>query len=234
MFSDNFFKYQRIVIGIIILGLITFNFIDKKFSTNKVIATTLNVRECPNTDCLIIDKLHKNDKVDILDESIENGWVKIKANSIEGFVSIKYISETSIFSSIGNIERISFIIIGLVIILFVSFGIPFMFIKEVLDSMGFENNHAIMFLIGIGILGAINFMTNPIFLTILAIIGLIYFLAVALIDGYFLNEMINMKVEMLLLKTRDYDRYMTILKIFGYLGIAFGGYQLVVGLINTE
>lgn len=114
------------------------------YTINKVTASTLNVRECPNTDCVILDKLQKNDKVDIVDESLENGWVKVKTNNIEGFVSNKYISEKSIFSSIGNIERISFIIIGLIVILFVSFGIPFLFIKEVLDSMGFENNHAVI------------------------------------------------------------------------------------------
>ena len=44
----------------------------------------LNVRACPSTDCRILMKLYKGDKVKV--ENVKSGWAKIKNEDKESFV----------------------------------------------------------------------------------------------------------------------------------------------------
>ena len=54
-------------------------------------ANQLNVRTSPNENGQVIGNLHKNDKVNLLDKSID-GWYKIDFNGIRAYVSSKYVN----------------------------------------------------------------------------------------------------------------------------------------------
>ena len=54
-------------------------------------ANQLNVRTSPNENGQVIGTLHKNDKVNVLDKSID-GWYKIDFNGRRAYVSSKYIN----------------------------------------------------------------------------------------------------------------------------------------------
>ena len=54
-------------------------------------ANQLNVRTSPNENGQVIGTLHKNDKVNVLDKSID-GWYKIDFNGRRAYVSSKYVN----------------------------------------------------------------------------------------------------------------------------------------------
>ncbi|MBO3334003.1 SH3 domain-containing protein [Clostridium perfringens] len=54
-------------------------------------ANQLNVRTSPNENGKVIGTLHKNDKVNVLDKSID-GWYKIDFNGRRAYVSSKYVN----------------------------------------------------------------------------------------------------------------------------------------------
>ncbi|HII4440224.1 TPA: SH3 domain-containing protein, partial [Clostridium perfringens] len=54
-------------------------------------ANQLNVRTSPNENGQVIGTLHKNDKVSVLDKSID-GWYKIDFNGRRAYVSSKYVN----------------------------------------------------------------------------------------------------------------------------------------------
>ncbi|MCX0404897.1 SH3 domain-containing protein [Clostridium perfringens] len=54
-------------------------------------ANQLNVRTSPNENGQVIGNLHKNDKVNVLDKSID-GWYKIDFNGRRAYVSSKYVN----------------------------------------------------------------------------------------------------------------------------------------------
>lgn len=60
--------------------------------TGKVIATSLNVRESASTTGKIKNRLTENTEVKILEVSGDNEWYKVQWQSLEGWVSSKYIS----------------------------------------------------------------------------------------------------------------------------------------------
>ena len=66
--------------------------------TGKITATTLNVRPRPNTSEDPIGTLSKNTEIIVLSDT-ENGWLKIQAGDLEGYVSAKYVSWTKRASS---------------------------------------------------------------------------------------------------------------------------------------
>ena len=56
-----------------------------------IYANQLNVRTSPNENGQVIGTLHKNDKVNVLDKSID-GWYKIDFNGRRAYVSSKYVN----------------------------------------------------------------------------------------------------------------------------------------------
>lgn len=60
--------------------------------TGKVNVTSLNVRASASTTATIKDTLTENTEVKILEVSGDNSWYRIKWNTLEGWVSSKYIT----------------------------------------------------------------------------------------------------------------------------------------------
>ena len=58
-----------------------------------VTATTLYVREQPNTDCSIITMMPKGEELEVVE--LLDGWVKINVDSDEGYVSADYVDVTT-------------------------------------------------------------------------------------------------------------------------------------------
>lgn len=56
--------------------------------------SNLNVRKEPSTNAAVVDKLPRGTAVSVISEN--NGWVKVKANGIEGYVRREYLSEQKI------------------------------------------------------------------------------------------------------------------------------------------
>ena len=66
-------------------------------------ANQLNVRTSPNENGQVIGTLHKNDKVNVLDKSID-GWYKIDFNGRRAYVSSKYVNLISYKNNEVNTE----------------------------------------------------------------------------------------------------------------------------------
>ncbi|ELC8406702.1 SH3 domain-containing protein [Clostridium perfringens] len=66
-------------------------------------ANQLNVRTSPNENGQVIGTLHKNDKVNVLDKSID-GWYKIDFNGRRAYVSSKYVNLISYKNNEVKIE----------------------------------------------------------------------------------------------------------------------------------
>lgn len=58
-----------------------------------VTATTLYVREQPNTDCTIITMMPNGEELEVIE--LLDGWVKINVDSDEGYVSADYVDVTT-------------------------------------------------------------------------------------------------------------------------------------------
>lgn len=55
----------------------------------KVTASTLYVREAPNTDCAIITMMPNGEEVEVIE--VLDGWIKVNVDSDEGYVSSDYV-----------------------------------------------------------------------------------------------------------------------------------------------
>lgn len=70
--------------------LISTTLIAQTGKIHHVTSTTLNVRKGPSIDHAVIHTFKQYDNLVPL-ESTSNGWVKVKVNGIEGYVSGKYL-----------------------------------------------------------------------------------------------------------------------------------------------
>ena len=207
-----------------------------RFSTQHIVkASQLNVREQANASSKILRTLSRGESIKVKGPFSGNSqWLRLSKQGGGGWVASTWIETTSLQSTIAFYERYILIIVGMIFILGVSFGIPFLGMRSVLDSMGFENSHAIMFLSGLSLLFMINLMTSPITITVLTVVCLIYFLAIAVMDGYFLNITINTKLEIMMLNSGIFNQYSGIFRGLGILGVGFGVYFFISGLLATE
>src|SRR5688572_7968947 len=58
----------------------------------RVTADSLNIRAAPSITEIVIGFLHKADVVELISKSGDGYWYKIQTNSIEGWVSHKYLA----------------------------------------------------------------------------------------------------------------------------------------------
>ena len=97
----------------------------------QVIAEELNVRSCPSTKCDVISSLKQGEKVQ--GQVAETGWLKIKVNNSDGYVSTQFVkqipaSSAKPVSSVSNksggigIFGIAIIVIIVLTILWILFG----------------------------------------------------------------------------------------------------------------
>lgn len=235
IFKDKYIKYVHRVVVSLILVTIVINFINKNFTHYVVKIDELNIKESPSNNSKILTILNKSDEIKVIKENLpEKDWVKIEFKNSYGFVIKNQIEEVSILSKVKELEILLFKITGLIIIFIISFVFPYSAKKTIFKEMGFKGKNLNLFLIGLGLLMMMWFLSNPIFLTIITILGFTFFLILVIIDSYFLNEMIRIKIDLYLLKKDNYDKYKSIINKIGYVGILLGVYQFVISIINTD
>lgn len=60
--------------------------------TCTVTSETLNLRETIGADKKILSILHKGDEVEVLEENVKKGWVKVRYNNLTGYVAQQHLS----------------------------------------------------------------------------------------------------------------------------------------------
>ena len=73
--------------------LLLINSFAQEGKTHYVKTNTLNLRTAPNTDSEIKVKLKQYDNLILLEDSINNGWYKVKVGLIEGYVHSNYVKK---------------------------------------------------------------------------------------------------------------------------------------------
>ncbi|EPB8219412.1 SH3 domain-containing protein [Clostridium perfringens] len=91
--SDNWYKvgYKDFVGYVEAKGIRVLGDNLNRDNVGLISANQLNVRTSPNENGQVIGTLHKNDKVNVLDKSID-GWYKIDFNGRRAYVSSKYVN----------------------------------------------------------------------------------------------------------------------------------------------
>ncbi|HAT4301475.1 TPA: SH3 domain-containing protein [Clostridium perfringens] len=91
--SDNWYKvgYKDFVGYVEAKGIRVLGDNLNQDNVGLISANQLNVRTSPNENGQVIGTLHKNDKVNVLDKSID-GWYKIDFNGRRAYVSSKYVN----------------------------------------------------------------------------------------------------------------------------------------------
>ena len=112
--KDFLDKYRGLFSILIIVAIIAFEYFQNHSTDDaetEIVKTVkvpvLNMRECPKTDCKIVKKLEKNDRL-IFEEEFED-WSKVKKDDFEGYVISRSIeNEDSIWDNIWSYIKIGF------------------------------------------------------------------------------------------------------------------------------
>ena len=71
----------------------TLNMLGQAGKTHYVTTSTLNLRSAPSTDAEITLKLNQYDNLIILEDSIQNNWVKVQIGDNKGYVYKQFIKK---------------------------------------------------------------------------------------------------------------------------------------------
>jgi uncharacterized protein YgiM (DUF1202 family) len=108
----NLFK-PTLFLGIAVFIAITvYFFIPYKFEINKeqfaiVTKNVVNIREKSNTSSSKVTQVNKGDKLTVLNDSIENEWIKVKKDSFNGYIYVPFVELKTEITSKTPIYRYS-------------------------------------------------------------------------------------------------------------------------------